>query len=91
MAWNQSEQKTPQPSGGGPNDGRYSGRWLLQHLNCFAGNRFHPLRFSVLLAVVLVAVSVVHELPVLRQMAEQRGLVEQAAAPSAPVLGDAAK
>lgn len=51
MAWNLPEQK---PSGD-------SGAALLQKLNCFEGGRFHPLRFSVLLALLLLAVSVVHE------------------------------
>ncbi|MDQ8036827.1 MAG: hypothetical protein REI12_05360 [Pedobacter sp.] len=51
MAWNQPEQK---PSGN-------AGALLLQKLNCFEGDRFHPLRFSVLLAVLLLTVLVVHE------------------------------
>jgi hypothetical protein len=51
MAWNQPAQK---PSGN-------SAAALLQKLNCFEGGRFHPLRFSVLLALLLLAVSVVHE------------------------------
>lgn len=54
MAWNLPEQK---PSGN-------SGAALLQKLNCFEGDRFHPLRFSVLLALLLLAVMAVHELSV---------------------------
>lgn len=33
-------------------------------LNCFAGNRFHPLRFAVLLLLVLLVVFAVREYPV---------------------------
>lgn len=54
MPWNLPEQK---PSGN-------AGSALLQKLNCFEGGRFHPLRFSVLLAVLLLAVLVMHEVSV---------------------------
>lgn len=50
MPWNQPEQNSSGNAAG-----------LLQKLNCFEGGRFHPLRFSVLLAALLLTVLAVHE------------------------------
>lgn len=52
MAWNLPEQKPPADIAAG----------FLQKLNCFEDGRFHPLRFSVLFALVLITAFAVHGL-----------------------------
>lgn len=95
MAWNLPPQKSPHPSGKAPDGQRPEGLGFLQYLNCFADGRFHPLRFSVLLALVLLVLLLGQEGPALkqsfRQAAQEAGLMSSSAVKGDGLKGDAAK
>lgn len=64
MAWNQPDKKPLKPDGKKPTWRQLPAIWFhqgLQQLNCFADNRFHPLRFAVLFLVLLTVVAVVRD------------------------------
>lgn len=70
MAWNQPNKKPVSPDGKNPTLREKPAIWLqqgLQQLNCFADNRFHPLRFAVLFLLLLTVLAVVRDPALLRE------------------------